>query len=175
MVIEDKTLNVCVCVHAQSCPTLCDTLDGSLPGSFVHGIFPGKSTGVSCHFLLQGIFLIQGSNLCLLNWQADYPPLCHLGAHFSITLFKIEIMEIISCQPCAKYHVDRYVCAGSVAQLCLTLCHPMDCGPPGSSLWDSLGKNTRVVAIFSSRGFSQPRDHMCVSCIFYFGRQILYY
>ena len=36
----------------QSCPTLWDTLDGSLPGSFVHGIFPGKSTGVSCHFLL---------------------------------------------------------------------------------------------------------------------------
>ena len=31
---------------------------------------PGKNTGVSCHFLLQGIFLIQGSNpslLCLLH------------------------------------------------------------------------------------------------------------
>ena len=28
--------------------------------------FPGKGTGVGCHFLLQGIFLTQGSNLCLL-------------------------------------------------------------------------------------------------------------
>ena len=28
--------------------------------------FLGKSTGVGCHSLLQGIFLIQGSNLCLL-------------------------------------------------------------------------------------------------------------
>ena len=28
--------------------------------------FPGKNTGVGCHFLLQGIFLIQGSNLPLL-------------------------------------------------------------------------------------------------------------
>ena len=28
----------------QSCPTLCDPMDCSLPGSSVHGIFPGKST-----------------------------------------------------------------------------------------------------------------------------------
>ena len=31
------------------------------------------------------------------------------------------------------------------AQLCLTLCDPMDCGPPGSSVHgDSPGRNTRV-------------------------------
>ena len=29
--------------------------------------FPGKNTGVGCHFLLQGIFLIQGLNQCLLG------------------------------------------------------------------------------------------------------------
>ena len=28
--------------------------------------FPGKNTGVGCHFLLQGIYLTQGSNLSLL-------------------------------------------------------------------------------------------------------------
>ena len=28
---------------------------------------PGKDTGVGCHFLLQGIFPTQGSNLCLLR------------------------------------------------------------------------------------------------------------
>ena len=33
--------------------------------------FPGKTTGVGCHFLLQGIFQTQGSNPCLLHWQAD--------------------------------------------------------------------------------------------------------
>ena len=35
--------------------------------------FSGKNTGVGCHFLLQGIFLTQGSNphvLSLLHWQA---------------------------------------------------------------------------------------------------------
>ena len=47
---------------AQSCPTLYDTLDCSPPGSSVHGDSPGKNTGVSCHFLLQGIFPTQGSN-----------------------------------------------------------------------------------------------------------------
>ena len=37
----------------QLCPTLCDSIDSSPPGSSVHGIFPGKSTGVGCHCLLQ--------------------------------------------------------------------------------------------------------------------------
>ena len=34
----------------QSCPTLCDPIDSSPPGSPVP---PGKNTGVGCHFLLQ--------------------------------------------------------------------------------------------------------------------------
>ena len=29
--------------------------------------FPGESGGVGCHFLLQGVFLTQGSNPCLLH------------------------------------------------------------------------------------------------------------
>jgi len=36
---------------------------------------------VDCHFLFQGIFLTQGSNLCLLHrlhWQPDSLPLSHL-------------------------------------------------------------------------------------------------
>ena len=37
----------------------CDPMNCSPPGSFVHGIFPSKNTGVDCHFLLQGIFLTQ--------------------------------------------------------------------------------------------------------------------
>ena len=31
--------------------------------------FPGKNTEVGCHFLLQGIFPTQGSNLNLMYWQ----------------------------------------------------------------------------------------------------------
>ena len=67
-------------VYAQSlsCPTL-----------WPHGLeparllcpwhFPGKNTRVGCHFLLQGIFLTQGLNPCLLHCQADSSPLLHLG------------------------------------------------------------------------------------------------
>ena len=36
----------------QSCPTLSDPMDYSLPGSSIQGIFPGKSTGVGCQCLL---------------------------------------------------------------------------------------------------------------------------
>ena len=46
---------MCECLVTQSCPTLCDPTDYSPPGSSVHGIFPGKNTGVGCHFLLQHI------------------------------------------------------------------------------------------------------------------------
>ena len=52
---------------AQLCPTLCDPMDCSLPGSSAHGDFPGKNTGVGCHALLWGIFLTQRSNLSLLH------------------------------------------------------------------------------------------------------------
>ena len=34
---------------AQSCPTLSNSMGCSLPGSSIHGVFPGKSTGVGCH------------------------------------------------------------------------------------------------------------------------------
>ena len=55
-----------VCVHAkllQSCLTLYDPMDYSLPASSVHGDSSGKNAGVGCHALLQGIFPTQGSNL----------------------------------------------------------------------------------------------------------------
>ena len=46
-----------------------------------------------------------------------------------------------------------------VTQSRLTLCDPMDCSLPGSSVHgDSAGKNTGVVAMPSSRRSSQPRD-----------------
>ena len=37
----------------QSCPTLCNTIDGSPPGSPVPGILQARTLGVGCHFLLQ--------------------------------------------------------------------------------------------------------------------------
>ena len=63
----------CVCAQLLSCLRLCNLMDSSPLGSSVHGISPGKNTGVGCHALLQGIFPTQGSNpglLCLLYGQA---------------------------------------------------------------------------------------------------------
>ena len=66
----------------QSCPTLCDPLDCSPPGSPVLGCSPGKTTGVSCHALLQRIFLTQRLNphlLHLLHRQVGSLPLAPPG------------------------------------------------------------------------------------------------
>ena len=59
----------------QSRPTLCNPMDCSLPGSSIHPWdFPGKSTGVGCHFLLQRIFPTQGSNPGLPHCKQDALP-----------------------------------------------------------------------------------------------------
>ena len=59
-----------------------------------------------------------------------------------------------------------------VAQLCLTLCDPMGCSPPGSSVHgDSPGKNTRVGCHFLFQGIfpTQESNPDLPHC-----RQILY-
>ena len=50
-------------------------------------------------------------------------------------------------------------------QLYLTLCDPMDCGPPGSSVHGFLqARILECIAISSSRGSSQARDPTHTSC-----------
>ena len=52
----------------------------------------------------------------------------------------------------------------SVTQLCLTLCKPLDCSWPGSSVHGILQATIpKWVAIPSSRGSSQPRSQIQVS------------
>ena len=63
---------VCVCVSALQPHGLGPTRPLCLWN------FPGRKTGVACHFLFQETFLIQGLNPCLLHllrWQADSLPL----------------------------------------------------------------------------------------------------
>ena len=66
-----------MCLVTQSCPTLCDPMDCSLPGFSAHGDSPGKNTGVGSHALLQGIFPTQGSNLGLLYCRQVQCSLSH--------------------------------------------------------------------------------------------------
>ena len=48
--------NCCGCSATKSCPTPCDPVDCSPPGSSVHGISQARILEQDCHFLLQGIF-----------------------------------------------------------------------------------------------------------------------
>ena len=73
----------CMYAHSlQSCPTLCDLMDGSPPGSSVHGILQARTLEWVAISYSRGIFPTQGSNphlLCLLHWQVGSLPLAPPG------------------------------------------------------------------------------------------------
>ena len=75
-----------LCFVARFCPTLCDPMDCSPPGSYVHGDSPGKNTGVGCHTLLQGIFPTQGWNPGLPHCRQVLYHLSHQGSLFQKAL-----------------------------------------------------------------------------------------
>ena len=57
-----------------------------------------------------------------------------------------------------------------------TICGPMDCSPPGSPVHGILqARILEWIAISFSRGSSQPRGRICISCVSCIGRQILYH
>ena len=99
--------------------------------------FPGRNTGVGCHFFLQGIFLIQVSSSSLLSplhWQADSLPLSHpifslLGSRVSKEDWPDwhgEIMSALSSfQPLVIHTVDFFL--GFQAFLSPALQTPMLC------------------------------------------------
>ena len=64
----------------------------------------------------------------------------------------------------------------SITQSCPTLCDPMDLSPPGSSVHEIFQASIlEWVAISSSRGSSQLRDQILISCIYCIGRWILFW
>ena len=90
--IDVMVLRTCMCAKSfQLCPTLWSY--GLYPARLLcPWDSPGKNTGVGCHALLQGIFLIQESNpclSCLLHWQSNSLPLAlpgKPGSHYSCFL-----------------------------------------------------------------------------------------
>ena len=159
---------------AQSCPTLCDPMNCSLPGSSVHGIFqtrvlewvaisfsrrssqPRDWTQISC---------IVGR--CFTIWATrevwSWPIYLESKAIHSCVFYSTswgpwvcKHLKYLSNQNCVKVKVSKS---------CLTLCDPMDCP------WNSLGQNTRVGSlsilqgIFPTQGSNPGLPHC---------RQILY-
>ena len=87
-------------------------------------------------------------------WELT-PPLIHLGSDkeplISLGLTQGKILILLSL---------------SLAQLCPTLCDPMDCSPAGFSVHGILqARIPEWVAMPSSRGSPQPRDGTWISCI----------
>ena len=71
-------------------------MDCSLPGSSLcPWDFPGKNTGMSCHFLLQGIFPTQGSNLGLPHCRQTLHRLSHQGSPSVVK--NLVAMQEITC------------------------------------------------------------------------------
>ena len=66
-------------VKSLSRVRLCDSMDCSLTRFLHPWDFPGKKTGVSCHFLLQEIFPTQGLNPGLLHCRQTLYRLSHQG------------------------------------------------------------------------------------------------
>ena len=114
-----------VCVHAkspQSCPTLCNPVDHSLPGSSVHGILQAT--------VMEWVVLpsSRGSSRprgwtrvsCLQHWQVRSLPLA----------------------PPGKAYIEYQF--SSVAQSCLTLCDPMNCSTAGLPVHHQLPEFTQT-------------------------------
>ena len=104
--------------------------------------------------------------------------LCQFQEHSKVTvthtfffsLFSlISYCKILCIAPCAiqqilvDYLFYIWVCAKPL-QSYLTLCNPMDCNPPDSSVHGIFqARILEWVAIPFSRGSSRPRDQTCVS------------
>ena len=81
------------CSVARLCLTLLWPVDYRLPGSSVLEI-SSKSTGVTCHFLLQEIFPTQASNPRLLHWQIGSLFLTHQRSAQKLTQYsKAAILQ----------------------------------------------------------------------------------
>ena len=83
----------------------------------------------------------------------------------------------VSCdlESLITFYLHMHMCMLNCFQSCPTLCNPMDCSPPGSSVHGILqARILEWVAMPSSRGSSQPRDWTHVSYASYIGRWVLY-
>ena len=76
----------------QSCPTLCDPIDGSPPGSTIPGILQAR-TGVCCHFLLQCMKVKSESEVTQLCPTLNDSMDCSLPGSSVHGIFQARVLE----------------------------------------------------------------------------------
>ena len=107
------------------------------------------------------------------------PAMAHLCLLFFSPGITGSSSECVLFPACWNNFIYMCVCGGGGVQLlqsCPTLCDPMDCSPPGSSIHGIFqARILEWMAISSSRGSSQPRNQTHISCVSCIGRQILYH
>ena len=106
--------------------------------------FPGKNTGVGCHFLLQGIFPTQGLNPDLPHCRQILDYLSHQGSPISIPLSSVQSLSRVRlfATPRMAAHQASLSITSSWSSLRLTpiesvmpsshliVCHPLLLLPP---------------------------------------------
>ena len=120
----------------QSCPTLCDAMNHSLPGSSVYGIFQAGT----------------------VEWVAMPSSRGSSNAGVKPTSLKSPALQVDSLpaepqgKPC--WLLAAAATAAKLLQSCLTLCDPRDGSPPGSAIPGILQARTLewVAISFSSAG-----------------------
>ena len=89
-------------------------MDCSLSGSFLHPWnFPGKSAGVDCYVLLQGIFLTQESNPGLPHCRQTLYRLSHQGTviptPLSLAHVTRAILHLLVLQTSVMLHLRTFI------------------------------------------------------------------
>ena len=77
----------------QLCPTVSDPMDCILPGSSVPWDFTGKSTGVSCHFLLHCMTVKSESEVAQSRPTPSDPMDCSLPGSSIHGIFQAPVLE----------------------------------------------------------------------------------
>ena len=77
----------------HSCPTLCDPIESSPPGSPHPWDSPGKNTGVGCHFLLQCMKVKSESEVAQSCLTLSDPMDCSLPGYSVHGLFQARVLE----------------------------------------------------------------------------------
>ena len=119
----------------QSCPTLCDSTDGSPPGSPVPGILQARALEwVAISFSNAWKWKVRVKSLSHVRpaatpWTAAYqaPPSMGFSRQEYWSGVPLPVLSYCPLFP-------LLLCCAKSLQLCLTLCDPMDCSPPSSSV-----------------------------------------